>query len=57
MVFKVNGDFAPEKHAVAVLDVSQDPIIQELTLKLNEIHRGTSVPSDGGSSSSLGTEA
>lgn len=34
-----------------------NPIVTDLTKQLNEIHRGTSEPSDGGSASPLGTEA
>lgn len=41
IIFKVHGDFAPEKHVNVNVEVEATEEIKELTNKLNEIHRGT----------------
>ena len=41
MVFKVHGDYAPEKHVNLNVEVEASEEIKELTQRLNEIHRGT----------------
>lgn len=58
IVFKVHGSFAPSKHLNVNVDVdTDDPVVKELTNKLNAIHGSTSFPSNGEPSSTLGTEA
>ncbi len=56
-VFKVNSDFAPEKHIVANLEVEATPEIKRLTEIINGIHRGAGISSDGVDASVVGQEA
>lgn len=42
MIFKVHGDFAPEKSINLNVEVEANPEVKELTEKLNGIYRSTS---------------
>lgn len=58
---KVKGEFAQRTENTGAeggpIQVENGPEIAELTKKLNDLHRGTGIPSDGGASSAVGTEA
>lgn len=54
---KVQGTFAPEKKINVNVEVAASPRISELTKLANEIYRGGNVPSDGGTASSVGSQA
>lgn len=56
--YKLKGAYAAEKHVNLNIDIdSTDPVVEELTQKLNAIYKGTGVSSDGGTASALDTEA
>lgn len=57
MIFKVHGDYAPEKSINVNVEVEASSEVKDLTEKLNGIYRGTSVGSDGGTPRALGTQA
>lgn len=57
MVFKVNGDMAPDKHINVNVDLTPDDAIRELTKKLNDVYRSTGSGGDGMESSALGDKA
>lgn len=40
LIFKVQGEFAPEKHLNVNVDLAPSEEIKSLTTKLNELHRG-----------------
>lgn len=54
--YKLKGSYAPDRHVNVNVEVEADAVIKELTSKLNELHRGTSITSDGGTSRPLGNE-
>lgn len=56
MIFKVHGTYAPEKNINLNIDAEPSKEVKELTKKLNDIHRGTSIASNGRSASTLDTE-
>jgi len=56
-VFKVHGDYAPEKTLNVNVEVEASPEIKEVTQRLNEIYRSTSEPGDGGIARALDNEA
>lgn len=56
MAYKLKGSYAAEKSVVVNVELESDATIDELTNRLNGIHKGTSLSSDGESASSLGTE-
>jgi hypothetical protein len=53
MAYKIKGRYAPEKNLNINVEVSNNPEIQELTQKLNEIYGGTGQSSNGGLSSAM----
>lgn len=57
LAYKLRGDYAPTKSVNLNVDVEVDDVIKQATIELNEIHRGTSEPSNGEVTSSMGTEA
>lgn len=57
MVFKVHGSYAAEKHVNLNLEVEADEVVKGLTAHLNELYRGTSVPSDGEAPRALDAQA
>lgn len=54
---KVEGTFAPDKHVNVNVEVAASTEVIELTKRLNDIYRGTSRGSDGGTPGAVGTEA
>lgn len=56
MAYKIKSTYAPEKKVSLNVEVEANPEIKELTNKLNEIYRGPSGGSDGGTPVSLGEE-
>lgn len=56
-IFKVQGSYAPEKNVNVNIEIEADDIVKDIAHQLNEIHRGTSIAGDGGTTSSLDTEA
>lgn len=42
LIFKVHGDFAPEKSLNLNIEVETDEVVKKITAELNEIYRGTS---------------
>lgn len=56
MAYKLRGSYAPEKSVNVNMEVEPTEDVKELTKKLNDLHRGTSIKSDGGSTSSMGEE-
>lgn len=57
MIFKVHGEYAPEKHLNVNVEVENSDRIKQATVLLNEIHRTGSVGGDGGTASALDTQA
>lgn len=57
MAYKIKGTYAPEKTVNLNIEIESDPLVKDLTSKLNEIYRGASESGDGGAAGSLGTEA
>lgn len=55
-IFKVHGDYAPDKSINVNVEVEASDEIKEAAQKLNEIYRRTSISSDGVISSTLGNE-
>lgn len=55
-VFKVHGAYAPEKSINLNVEVESDEVIDELTQRLNDIYKGTSVLGNGESSGAVGLE-
>lgn len=57
LAYKIKGTYAPEKSVVLNIDAEADPVVEELTAKLNAyVYKGTGIESNGGESSSMGTE-
>lgn len=56
MAYKLKGSYAPEKNVNLNVEIADDSSVKELTQRLNHVYRGTSVESDGGVASALGTE-
>lgn len=54
--YKLKGSYAAEKHLNVNMDVEASDEIKQLAQTLNDIHRGTNIPSDGTSSRTLGEE-
>ena len=56
MAYKLKGKYAPEKVVNLNMDIEVDENLDDITNKLNDFYKGASIPSDGESSSTLGTE-
>lgn len=56
MAYKLKGSYAPDKTVNVNVELEADSSIKELTQKLNDVHRGTSIAGDGGASSAVGSE-
>ncbi len=56
LAYKLRGDYAPTKSLNVNVEVEADATVKELTKKLNELHGGPSISSDGGKSRTVGTE-
>lgn len=55
--YKLKGAYAAEKHVNLNIDIdSTDPVVEELTQKLNAIYKGTGFSSDGGTTSAMDTQ-
>jgi hypothetical protein len=57
MYYKVDGDYAAEKHLNMTVEVEAVPLIKALTERLNVIYGSAGVRSDGGESSIVGDKA
>ena len=57
MYYKVDGDYAAEKHLNMTVEVEAVPLIKALTERLNVIYGRASEPSDGGESGIVGDKA
>lgn len=57
MVAKIQGAYAPTRNINLNVEVEASPEVKELTKQLNDLYRGTSSRGNGGSTSSVGTEA
>lgn len=54
--YKLKGSYAPDKQINVNVELEATQEIRDITETLNAIHRGTSKPSDGGTSSIMGEE-
>ncbi len=57
LIFKVQGDFAPEKHVNVNVEVEATPELQEAARILDEHFKRAGVPGDGTQTSAVGDEA
>lgn len=57
MAYKLKGKYAPEKVVSLNVDIETDENLDEITNRLNDLYKGTSISGDGGVASVMGTEA
>lgn len=56
MAYKLIGKYAPEKVVSLNMQIETDENLDEITNRLNDLYKGTSITSDGESSSVVGAE-